>query len=53
MRGEQGEIAENVLLDALRLGFGIEKLQVGDNMLYGAAAIAALDDFETGAVETK
>jgi hypothetical protein len=53
LRGEKREIAEDVLCDALRLGFRIEELQVGDNLLYGVAAVAALDDFETGAVETK
>ena len=41
------------MFDALWLGFGIEELQVGDNLFYGVAAVAAFDDFETGAVETK
>ena len=48
---EQFQIAENVLFDFLRIGFGIESLQVGDDFFDGVFAVAALNDFEARAVE--
>ena len=45
LRGEKRKIAKNVLFDAIRLGFGVEKLQLGNDLLHAVAAVAALDDF--------
>jgi hypothetical protein len=42
------EVAEDILLDFLRFGFGIDLLQVRDDLLDGVLAVAALDDFEAG-----
>jgi hypothetical protein len=50
---QKGEIAKDVLLDLLRLGFGIDLLQVQNDLLDGVLAVATLDDFEAGAVQAK
>jgi hypothetical protein len=48
---QQGQIAEDVRLNFLGLGLGINQLQVLDDLLYGVLAIATLDYFEARAVE--
>src|SRR6266705_882090 len=50
---QKSEVAENVLLDFMRLGFGIDHLQVRDDLLDGVFAVAALDDLQTRAVEAQ
>ena len=47
------EVAEDVLFDLLRLGFGIDSLKVRDDLLDGVAAVAALNDFEAGAEQAQ
>jgi hypothetical protein len=48
---QESKITEDVLLDFVRLGFRINLLQVRDDLVDGMLAVAALDDFEAGAVE--
>src|SRR5260370_23356391 len=50
---QKGEIAEDVLLDLVRRGFGINLLQIHDDLLDGVFTVAALDNLEAGAVETE
>jgi len=50
---EELEIAEDVGFYFRGLGLGVEVLEFGDDLLDGVIAVAALDDFEAGAVETK
>src|SRR6266403_2961875 len=50
---QKGEIAKDVLLDLLRLGFGIDLLQIQNDLLDGVLAVAAFDDFQTWAVEAQ
>jgi hypothetical protein len=50
---EKSQVAKNILFDFLRLGFGIDSLQVADNGGDGVLAIATLDDFEAGADQTQ
>ncbi len=45
------QISEDILLDFLRLGFRIQFLQVGNNLLDRVISVAALDDFQARAVE--
>src|SRR6267143_3835336 len=47
------EIAKDVLLDLVRLGFGIDLLQIHDDLLDSVLAVAALDNFETWAVQAQ
>ena len=42
---QESQIAQDVLLDFLWLGFGIDFLQIGDDLLDGVLAVAALDNF--------
>jgi hypothetical protein len=50
---EELEIAEDIGFDFCGLGFGIEFLEVSDDLLDGMFAVAALNDFEAGADEAK
>src|SRR3989449_4585800 len=50
---QKGEIAKDVLLDLVRLGFGIDLLQIHDDLLDGVLAVAALDNFETWTVQAQ
>ena len=50
---EELEVAENVGFDLCGLGFGVEGLEFGDDLLDRVLAVAALDDFETRAVEAE
>lgn len=50
---EEFEVTKDVGLDFLRLGFGVDRLEFGDDLLDGVAAVAALNDLEAGAVEAK
>jgi hypothetical protein len=50
---EELQVAKDVLLDFVGVGFGVELLQVGDELGDGVLAIAAGDDFKAGAVETQ
>jgi hypothetical protein len=50
---EELEVAEDVLFDFVGVGFGIEPLQVGDELGDGVLAVAARDDFEAGTVEAE
>src|SRR5712664_3037681 len=50
---QKGEIAEDVLFDLLRLGSGIDLLQIQDDLLDGVLAVAALDNLEAWAVEAQ
>ena len=47
------EVAEDVGFDFVGVGFGVELLQVGDELGDGVLAVAAGDDFEAGAVEAE
>ena len=47
------EIAKDVLLDLVRLGFGIDFLQVHDDLLDGVLAVAALDNLQAWAVQAQ
>ena len=50
---QKSEVAEDVLFDLLRLGFGINFLEVPDDLLDGVLAVAALNDFEAGAEQAQ
>ena len=50
---EELEVAENVGFDFGGLGFGVELLEFGDDLVDGVLAVAALDDFKAGAVEAE
>jgi hypothetical protein len=50
---EELEVAEDVGFDFFGGGFGIEFLEIGDDLLHGVFAVAALDDFEAGAEEAQ
>jgi hypothetical protein len=50
---QESEIAEDVLRDFLRLGFGIDFLQIHNDLLDGVLAVAALDNFQAGAVQAE
>ena len=50
---QKSQVAEDVCLDASWLGFGIDLLQLRDDLLHRVFAVAALDDFEAGAVQSK
>jgi hypothetical protein len=50
---QKSEIAEDVLLDLLWLGFGIDLLQIQDDLLDSMFAVAALDNLEAGAVQAQ
>src|SRR6266481_4513560 len=47
------EIAKDVLLDLVRLGFGIALLQIHDDLLAAVLTVAAPDNFETRAVQAQ
>src|SRR3989442_11508907 len=50
---QKGEIAKDVLFDLMWLGFGIDLLQIQNNLLDGVLAVTALDNFEAWAVEAQ
>ena len=50
---QQSEVAEEVVGDALRLGFGIERVEFFGDLLDGVFAVAKLHNFEARAVETQ
>src|ERR1700736_2690868 len=50
---QPGQIVEDVRLDLLWFGFRVDLLQIADDLLHGVLAVAALDDFEAGAVEAQ
>src|SRR5438445_850974 len=50
---QESKVAENVLLDFLRRGFGIDLLQIRNDLLDGVPAVAALDNFQAGAVQAE
>ena len=53
LRVEELQVAEDVLLDLFGFGFGVDLLELGDDLLNGVLAVAALDDFEARTVEAK
>ena len=50
---EELEVAEDVGFDFVGFGFGVELLEFGDELGDGVFAVAAGDDFETGAVKAE
>lgn len=50
---QQRQIAQNIRFDFFGLSFGIDLLQIQDNLLDGVLAVAALDNLEAGAVEAE
>src|SRR2546427_5926303 len=50
---QKSEIAKDVLLDLVRLGFGIDFLQVHDDLLDGVLAVATLDNLQAWAVQAQ
>ncbi len=50
---QEFEIAKDVLLNLLGLGFGINPLQIHNDLLDGVLTVAALDDFEARAVKAQ
>ena len=50
---QKSKIAKDVLLDLVRLGFGIDFLQVHDDLLDGMLAVAALDNLQAWAVQAQ
>jgi len=50
---QKSQVAEDVGLDFFWLGFRVNLLQLADDLLHGVFAIAALDDFETRAIEAQ
>src|SRR3989442_10317566 len=50
---QKGEIAKDVLFDLMWLGFGIDLLQIQNNLLDGVLAVAALDNFEAWAIQAE
>jgi hypothetical protein len=50
---QQSQVAEDVGFDLFWLGFGIDLLQIGDDLLDGVRAVAALDDLETWAIQAE
>jgi hypothetical protein len=50
---EELQIAEDVGFDFVGLSFGVELLQLGDELGDRMLAVAAGDDFEAGAVEAQ
>jgi hypothetical protein len=47
------EVAEDVGFHFFRLGFGVELLEFGDDLLDSMTSVAALYDFKTGSVEAE
>ena len=50
---KQREVTKNVLLYFCRIGFGINRLQFVDDLLNGAFAVAAFNNFEAWATESQ
>jgi hypothetical protein len=50
---EEGEVAEDVRLDFLRDGFGVDGLKFADDLRDGMLAVAAFDDFQAGSIEAE
>src|SRR5882762_10874318 len=50
---QKSEIAKDVLLDLVRLGFGIDLLHLHDDLLDGVLAVAALDNLEAWAIQAQ
>jgi hypothetical protein len=50
---EKLEVTEDVGFYLCWLGFGVELLEFGDDLLDGVIAIATLNDFEAGAVQAE
>jgi hypothetical protein len=50
---QESEIAKNIRFHFLRLGFGIDFLQIHDDLLDGVLAVATLDNLEAWAVEAE
>ncbi len=50
---EELQVAEDVRFNFGGFSFGVEVLEFGDDFADGALPVAALDDFETRAVEAK
>ena len=50
---QKGEIAKDVLFDLMWLGFGIDLLQIQNNLLDGVLAVAALHNLEARAVQAQ
>src|SRR5215469_11752550 len=50
---QKREIAEDVLFDLTRFGFGIEQLQLADNLRHGMLAVAARNDFEAWTIQAQ
>jgi hypothetical protein len=50
---EEREVGEDVRLDFLRDGSGVDGLKFGDDLGDGVPAVAAFDDFQAGAVEAQ
>jgi hypothetical protein len=50
---EELEVAEDVGFDFGWLGFGVQRLEFGDDLLDRVLAVAALDNFQARAVESE
>jgi hypothetical protein len=50
---EELKVAEDVGFDFFRGGFGIEFLEIGDDLRDRVIAVATLDDFQAGADKAK
>ncbi len=50
---QERKIAKDILFDLMRLGFGIDLLQIQNNLLDGVLAVAALDNFEAWAIQAE
>jgi len=50
---EEGQVAKDIGFNFVGVGFGVKLLEFRDDPLYGALTVAALDDFQTGAIEAE
>jgi hypothetical protein len=50
---EPSQVIQDIGLDFFWFGFRVNLLQLGDDLLDGVFAVAALDYFEAGAIETQ
>jgi hypothetical protein len=50
---EKRKIAKQVIGDALRFRFGVKAVELCGDLLNGVLAIAELNDFQTGTIESQ
>ena len=50
---KEREVAEQVVSDALRLGFGVERVKFFCDLLDGVRAVTELHDFQAGTIEAQ